>query len=94
MACQTSGSVIVVEPEARVFSSEVDMLTPPDLPTGKDRTNCAMHNYRVKWQQFGCDTAVLLKNLTERVTDGETVVDLPIQCAPILDNPPILCDDG
>lgn len=66
-------------------------MTPPSMPVGEARTNCNMHNYRVQWQQFGCDTAILLDNLVNRQTEGKTRVKIPEQCLKILEEENILC---
>lgn len=85
--------VIIDEPET-VYSSELNIQIPPPMPTGANRTNCNMHNYRVKWQQAFCDTVILLKQLASRVSDGEAELEIPGVCKLILEEEPDYCDSG
>jgi hypothetical protein len=91
-ACNTPKvQYVILDHPPTIYASELELVTPPELPLGEQRTNCAMHNYRVLWQQFGCDTAAQFKNFVERIGKGETILELPKACKAILEQAPVYC---
>jgi len=74
---------IIVDPPNVAFPSEISLLDYPIRPEGELKTNCHMHNYRKKLEEFGCDSVFLFSSFVERMT-GKKQVTVPTQCTEIL----------
>jgi len=91
--CSTSKpEIVVIEELPQVFPSEIAIQPYPIKPPVHERTNCTMHNYRLKVEEWGCDSLMLFGGFVKRLTD--TDISIPMACVKIIREPRNYMDCG
>lgn len=82
ISCSGKTDLLVIEEKPEVYPSEVRLLPYPEKPPVEERTNCSMHNFRLKVEEWGCDAVMVLGGPIHRLSGTNVIV--PNACIDII----------